>query len=106
MKIPEDKLPLRVGNKLVYGQYAIHCKHPKPTEYVIGKFAGQIAYKDLSRYVVDCANLMPEVIKILTSLKIDAEMALSDEWDRSDDGFEAQIEFIDKILNNFRDETS
>lgn len=35
-----------------------------------------------------------EVLKVLATLHKDAEMALDDEWDRSDDGFEAQIDNI------------
>ena len=43
-----------------------------------------------------------EKIRILTEalevLKEDAEMAISEAWDKSDEGFESQIEFIDITL--------
>jgi hypothetical protein len=37
-------------------------------------------------------------VALLKSLKKDADMALSGEWDKSDKGFEAQKEMIDKFL--------
>ena len=36
--------------------------------------------------------------KNLLTLREDANMALSDSWDRNDSGFEAQIELIDETL--------
>ena len=106
MKIPKNKLPLNLGNRMLYGQYAILCKHPKPTKFQTGKFAGQIAGKDLSQYVVKAANEFPEAIDILNTLKKDAEMALNGDWDRSDSGFFAQIKLITKFLNKLEDEKS
>lgn len=77
MKIPKDKLPLNIGHKLHFGQYAVICKHPKPGKFITGKFAGQIAYKDLSKYVVKAANEFPEAIELLNRIlnyyKLDSE---------------------------------
>lgn len=43
-------------------------------------------------------NIMNEILSVLETLKEDAEMALEGTWDKSDDGFEAQITLIDKII--------
>ena len=62
MKIPSDKLPLRVhgiGNKQLYGQYTI----TKPEGY-----AGRIVGKDLSQYVVKSANKFPEAIEVFKDI--------------------------------------
>lgn len=47
-------------------------------------------------------NLIAEVYVVLTSLKIDAEMALDGSWDKSDAGFKVQIKMIDKILTKIK----
>jgi hypothetical protein len=39
-----------------------------------------------------------ELKSVLETLREDAEMALDDRWDRSDYGFECQIELIDNLL--------
>ena len=36
--------------------------------------------------------------KALITLREDAEMALNNEWDRSNKGFEAQLDIIDEAL--------
>ena len=62
MKIPSDKLPLKVhgiGKKQLYGQYTI----TRPIGY-----AGRITGKDLSQYVVKAANKFPEAIELLNKL--------------------------------------
>jgi len=41
--------------------------------------------------------------KVLRTIKKDATMALSGDWDRSDGGFEAQIELIDEALATEKD---
>ena len=38
------------------------------------------------------------LINALETLREDAEMALNNEWDRTDSGFEAQISLIDMVL--------
>ena len=38
------------------------------------------------------------LINALETLRKDAEMALNNEWDRTDSGFEAQISLIDMVL--------
>jgi hypothetical protein len=78
MNIPKDKLPLHLGNKMVYGQWGIMCKHPKPTEFQTGKFAGQIAYKDLSIYVVKASNNLPLAVELLE--KILKVIETSEHW--------------------------
>ncbi len=52
-------------------------------------------------------ELKEEVVRVLTILREDAEMALSGEWDCSTDegketGFTAQIELIDSILDKMK----
>ena len=52
-------------------------------------------------------ELKKEVIELLTTLKIDAEMALSGEWDCTtregiEDGFGAQIRLIDELLDKLQ----
>ena len=52
-------------------------------------------------------ELKEEVVKVLTRLREDAEMALSGEWDCSTDegketGFSAQIQLIDNILDKMK----
>jgi hypothetical protein len=42
-----------------------------------------------------------EIQNTLITLKTDAEMALDGEWDKSDEGFEAQIHLINKALSFF-----
>lgn len=98
MKIPNDKLPLKVhgiGKSQLYGQYTINSP---------GKYAGRIVGKELSLYVVKSVNNFEEAIEILKNIKLDAEMALDDRWDRSDDGFVTQIEIIEEFLNKLEDE--
>ena len=38
------------------------------------------------------------LVSTLNTLRKDAEMALNNEWDRTDSGFEAQITLIDMVL--------
>lgn len=41
---------------------------------------------------------LEEAVSLIKTLKQDAEMALSDDWDRGNDGFQAQIDSIDGFL--------
>jgi hypothetical protein len=41
------------------------------------------------------------MVSVLKTLKEDAEMALSGDWDRGDYGFEAQIILIDRTLDKY-----
>lgn len=50
-------------------------------------------------YCLQACNNFPEAISLLKTLKEDAELALSGDWDKSDSGFEAQITLIDRLLN-------
>ena len=43
-------------------------------------------------------KVVEPLISTLNTLRNDAEMALSGEWDRTDSGFEAQIILIDDVL--------
>jgi hypothetical protein len=43
-------------------------------------------------------ELLKEACEILNTLRIDAEMALYRDWDKSDEGFEAQIDKIDDFF--------
>jgi hypothetical protein len=52
-------------------------------------------------------ELKEEVVRVLTILREDAEMALNGEWDCGTDegketGFSAQIELIDNILDKMK----
>ena len=38
------------------------------------------------------------LVSTLNTLRKDAEMALNNEWDRTDSGFEAQITLIDMVI--------
>lgn len=49
-------------------------------------------------YLIEAANYFQAAVKIILTLKQDAEMALNEEWDKSDEGFKAQISIIDKFL--------
>ena len=42
--------------------------------------------------------------KALLTLREDAEMALNNDWDRSDSGFEAQLEIIDEALKELEND--
>ena len=44
-------------------------------------------------------NLIERLEDALDTIKVDANMALNEEWDRSDDGFTAQIELVDKVID-------
>ena len=56
---------------------------------------------------MDLTELNPDVfmpvvkplVHTILTLREDAEMALSGEWNKSDEGFEAQISLIDEVLN-------
>ena len=107
MKIPKDKLPLSIGHKMMFGQYSILSKNPDrdPDKFPMAlKHSGMIASKDLSQYVVKAANEFPEALSLIKSLWEDANMALDGDWDRSDEGFKAQIELIEKFLNKLEDD--
>lgn len=53
-----------------------------------------------------CVNCQQEAINLLYTMKQDAELALDGSWDRTDDGFESQIELINNFLKNIDDEES
>jgi len=44
-------------------------------------------------------ELKNELKELLSGLWTDANMALNDDWDRSDEGFEAQIELIEQFAD-------
>ena len=46
--------------------------------------------------------IVQDLLTRLSSLRKDAEMALSDEWDRSDEGFQSQIDLIDGLVNQYQ----
>jgi radical SAM superfamily enzyme len=56
--------------------------------------------------VKDVLHISDEVVKVLNTLKTDAEMALSGEWDcTTSEGMESfndQIELINKVLDNLK----
>ena len=43
-------------------------------------------------------DVIKPLISTLNTLREDAEMALNGEWDKTDSGFEAQIDLIDMVL--------
>lgn len=43
-------------------------------------------------------KLLDKITHVLRMCKTDAEMAISGEWEINDEGFEAQIEGINKVL--------
>lgn len=65
MNIPENKLPLKLGGLQKYGQYGISFINKENSIPTI-KYVGQIAYKDLSHYIVKAANKFPEALKLLS----------------------------------------
>ena len=62
--------------------------------------------KNANLVVADLTELNPDVfmpvvkplVHTILTLREDAEMALSGEWNKSDEGFEAQISLIDGVL--------
>jgi hypothetical protein len=44
-------------------------------------------------------NQLKEACELLNIFRIDAEMALCGHWDKSDYGFECQIDIIDSFFN-------
>ena len=54
---------------------------------------------ELTKLITSLEEITIEIKETFETLKEDAEMALADNWDRSDDGFLNQIEIIDEILN-------
>jgi len=44
-------------------------------------------------------ELKNELKELLSGLWTDANMALNDDWDKSDEGFEAQIELIEQFAD-------
>lgn len=65
---------------------------------------GGIEYAGDIDYIEEACNNYQKAVELLTMVKVDAEMALNDDWDRSNDGFSHQIEFIDKFLNKVNNE--
>jgi len=45
---------------------------------------------------------LKEAVSLLKMIRLDAKMALRDDWDRGDDGFKSQIICIDKFLNSIK----
>jgi hypothetical protein len=43
---------------------------------------------------------LKEAVALLKTLREDAKLALSGDWDKSEEGFRAQIESIDKFLDS------
>jgi hypothetical protein len=43
-------------------------------------------------------KVLEPLVSTLNTLRLDAEMALNGEWDKTDSGFEAQITLIDMVL--------
>lgn len=56
----------------------------------------QLSEVDLSKVVQPFIERLESVLR---TIREDANMALSDEWDRSDDGFESQISVINSVIN-------
>ena len=65
MKIPENKLPLRMDTRHgVYGQYSLNYI-TKEDSIPTSKYAGRISGKELSEYVVTAPNKFPEALKLI-----------------------------------------
>ncbi len=58
----------------------------------------------IMQYKANKTNLKDEIIDRLSAFKKDAEMALSDEWDKSDEGFKAQIQHGNELLERIKTE--
>ena len=41
-----------------------------------------------------------KAIEILQNINVNAQMALAGDWDRSNDGFESQIQIIEEFFNS------
>lgn len=52
----------------------------------------------MQKVIADLRAKNKDLTKVLKHIRKDAEMALSGEWDRSDDGFESQIWLIDQTI--------
>lgn len=91
MNIPKDKLPLKRTNLLMYGQYGIMCKHPYPKYTDEPKFAGQIAYKDLSKYVVIATNNFQEAIELLNKCIVKEDYTMYSKIKKFLDNIEKEI---------------
>lgn len=53
---------------------------------------------DLEIYIKEQRELLIDIKYVLKTLRSDAESALRDRWDRSNSGFECQIELINIVL--------
>ena len=51
-----------------------------------------------------CPKCQERAINLLKTIKEDAMMALDNTWDRSDNGFEVQLQLIDDFLNEINDD--
>jgi hypothetical protein len=55
--------------------------------------------KEIAKRIAGTEGLnLKEIIEVLQCLHTDAQMALRDDWDRTDHGFECQIRLIDDAL--------
>lgn len=50
------------------------------------------------KVVTNKEDLLKEACEMLNSLRMDAELALCGDWDKSDEGFETQINMIDEFF--------
>jgi hypothetical protein len=57
-----------------------------------------IAHPDNAKHIVKCVNAHDEFVEVLRTVKRDCEMALSGEWDKSDEGFEDTLFLVDRAL--------
>ena len=48
-------------------------------------------------------KMVDDIIDVLNTVKEDAEMALDGRWDRTDDGFETQLNIVENCLSNVKD---
>jgi hypothetical protein len=55
--------------------------------------------KEVAKLITGPTGLnLKEIIEVLQCLHTDAQMAVRDDWDRTDDGFESQMRIIDDAL--------
>ena len=88
------------------------CGHQVTTTREVNRYSGQqhmdtMYHTEYTQTMVkDVLHIKDEVVKVLNTLKTDAEMALSGEWDcTTSEGIESfndQIELIDKVLDKLK----
>jgi hypothetical protein len=70
-----------------------------PDDFPCANMPGQgITNEANAAHIVKCVNAYAPMMEALKTLRASCQEALSDDWNRTDDGFEAMIESIDDAL--------